>query len=70
MKLRTVRTGVGIFLVVDVLLVIWPGLVPFNRVRPFIFGLPFVMAWLTLMLILTGVALLVMEVAERRAGNR
>ncbi len=70
MKLRTVRVGVGVFLVVDVLLVTWPGLLLFNRTRPFMLGLPFVMAWLTLMLILTGVALLVMEVAERRAGNR
>ena len=70
MKPGLVRTAVVAFLVLDGVLAMWPGLVPFNRIRPFILGLPFVMAWLTFLLILVGVALLVMELAERRAGNR
>ncbi len=70
MKPRAVRTAVVAFLIVDGVLGMWPGLVPFNSIRPLVLGLPFVMAWLTLLLILVGVALLVMELAERRAGDR
>ena len=70
MKPVPVRSAVVAFLVLDGVLAMWPGLVPFNRIRPFILGLPFVMVWLTFLLILVGVALLVMELAERRAGNR
>ncbi len=70
MKPRAVRTAVVAFLIVDGVLGMWPGLVPFNRIRPLVLGLPFVMAWLTLLLILVGVALLVMELAVRRAGDR
>lgn len=69
MKTRTVRRGVAVFLVLDGLLAIWPGLLPFNRIHPLIFGLPFVMAWLTLLLLLIGVALLVMALADRKAGR-
>jgi len=50
-------------------LAIWPGLLPFNRIYPLIFGLPFVMAWLTLLLLLIGVALLVMALADRKADR-
>ncbi len=70
MKTRAVRAAVVAFLIVDGVLAMWPGLLPFNRIRPFVLGLPFVMAWLTFLLILVGMALLVMELAERRAGNR
>ncbi len=70
MKLKVVRTATVAFLLLDGFLTMWPGLVPFNRVHPLVLGLPFVMAWLTLLLLLVGVALWVLEVAERRAGNR
>ena len=70
MKLKVVRTATVAFLLLDGFLAMWPGLVPFNRVHPLVLGLPFVMAWLTLLLLLVGVALWVLEVAERRAGNR
>ena len=69
MKTSTVQGAVAAFLVLDGMLAIWPGLLPFNRIYPLIFGLPFVMAWLTLLLILIGVALLVMAVADRRSGG-
>ena len=70
MKLHTVRSTVGGFLVLNGIVAMWPGLIPFNRVRPFVLGLPFVMAWLTLLLLLVGAALWLLERAERRAGNR
>ncbi len=69
MKTTAVRGAVAAFLVLDGLLAIWPGLLPFNRIYPLIFGLPFVMAWLTLLLLLIGVALLVMALADRKAGR-
>ena len=69
MKTTAVRGAVAAFLVLDGLLAIWPGLLPFNRIYPLIFGLPFVMAWLTLLLLLVGVALLVMALADRKAGR-
>ena len=70
MKLKAVRTATVAFLLLVGFLAMWPGLLPFNRVRPLVLGLPFVMAWLTLLLLLVGVALWVLEVAERRAGTR
>ena len=70
MKLKVVRAATVAFLLLDGFLAMWPGLLPFNRVQPFVLGLPFVMAWLTLLLLLVGVALWMLEVAERRAGNR
>ncbi len=70
MKTRAVRAAVVAFLIVDGVLAMWPGLLPFNRIRPFVLGLPFVMAWLTLLLLLVGAALWLLERAERRAGNR
>lgn len=69
MKTSTVRRGVIIFLVLDGLLAVWPGLLPFNRIYPLIFGLPFVMAWLTFLMLLIGIALLVMAIADRKAGR-
>ena len=70
MKLRAVRIAVASFLVLDGIVAMWPGLIPFNRISPLVLGLPFVMAWLTLLLLLVGAALWVLELAERRAGNR
>ena len=69
MTRNRIRGAVVAFLVLDGLLAIWPGLLPFNRIYPLIFGLPFVMAWLTLLLLLIGVALLVMALADRKADR-
>ena len=69
MKTSTVRRGVVIFLVLDGLLAMWPGLLPFNRIYPLVFGLPFVMAWLTFLMLLNGIALFVMALADRAAGR-
>lgn len=36
----------------------FPGIVPFNRPRPFIFGLPFVLAWVALWIVLALIVFL------------
>ena len=69
MKTSTVRRGVAIFLVLDGLLAMWPGLLPFNRIYPLVFGLPFVMAWLTFLMLLVGIALFVVALADRADGR-
>ncbi|MDX1494089.1 MAG: DUF3311 domain-containing protein [Longimicrobiales bacterium] len=46
MKLTTARTLAGVYFVLMLVFVTWPGLVPFSRVEPLILGLPFSMAWI------------------------
>jgi hypothetical protein len=45
----------------------WPGIVPFNRIEPRVLGLPFVMFWISLWVLLVGGALAVLNVIETRA---
>lgn len=66
MSLRTARAlAVGYFLAMCVA-VTWPGLVPFSRVRPFVFGLPFVMAWLAAWVAGSAIVLWLLDRVERR----
>ncbi|MCZ6917351.1 MAG: DUF3311 domain-containing protein [Gemmatimonadetes bacterium] len=44
MKRTAVTIGFVYFAAMAVM-VTFPGIQPFNRIRPFIFGLPFVFAW-------------------------
>jgi hypothetical protein len=44
MKRATIALNIVFFLAMTVA-VTFPGIQPFNRVRPFIFGIPFVFAW-------------------------
>lgn len=39
----------------------WPGALLFNRVRPFVLGMPFSMFWVALWVVLGGVALWVID---------
>lgn len=52
---------VGFFLAYA-LAVTWPGVLPFNRVRPFVLGLPFSFAWVALWIVL---GLLVFMIVHR-----
>jgi hypothetical protein len=45
----------------------WPGLTPFNRIEPFVFGLPFIMFWIVLWVLLAGGALALLNAVETRA---
>jgi TRAP-type C4-dicarboxylate transport system permease small subunit len=59
---------VGFFLAYA-LAVTWPGVLPFNRVRPFVLGLPFSFAWVALWIVLGLVVFLIVHRAEA-AGTR
>lgn len=51
------------------LVLCWPGVLPFNRIRPFVLGLPFSFAWVILWVILGGLALLVADRSFANAAN-
>ena len=46
MRLKTARGLTVTYLLLAMFFVTWPGFLPFARVEPFIFGLPFSMAWI------------------------
>jgi|TARA_B110000263_G_C14889280_1_gene320996 hypothetical protein len=48
MSLKTARTFTGVYFIAMLIAVTWPGLVPFSRIRPFVLGLPFSLAWIAL----------------------
>lgn len=54
------------FLVVNVIAVTYPGVIPFNRVRPFVFGLPFVFFWIALWIVLAMLMLVIVDMVESR----
>ena len=63
---RSVRIAFLAFLVVNAVAVTYPGILPFNRVRPFVFGLPFVFFWVALWIVLGMVMLLIADAIESR----
>ena len=70
MSLRWTRGAVAAFFVLYVLAVIWPGILPFNRVEPRILGMPFIMAWHAGLLALTVVVLYLADRVESRERKR
>jgi hypothetical protein len=67
MTVRSARRLVFVLLGLYVVFLTWPGMVPFNRIEPLVFGLPFVLFWITLWVALLGVALALLDVAVTRA---
>ena len=67
LKILTVRRSVIAFFLLFVLLVIWPGMLPFNRIQPLVLGLPFSMAWIAGWVVLSFLALVILDRAETRA---
>jgi hypothetical protein len=45
MTLRAARLLTGTYLILMAVAVTWPGMVPFARIRPMVFGLPFSFFW-------------------------
>jgi hypothetical protein len=70
MKIQTVRRGAGLFFILFVLAVTWPGMVPFNRIDPLILGLPFSMFWIALWVFLSFLVLLLVHGRERRDSGK
>lgn len=58
------------WLIAATVLLCFPGIVPFNRIRPTVLGLPFVFAWVALWVVLALVVFLAVDaVVGREAGN-
>jgi hypothetical protein len=70
LKIRVVRGCVVAFFILFALFVTWPGMLPFNRIRPSILGLPLSMAWIAGWVILSFVALVVLDRAEANERRR
>ncbi len=70
MSLRAARTLAATFLVLMLLALTWPGLIPFDRVEPYVLGLPFVMAWITGWVVLSIPVLWLLDRVEARARER
>lgn len=70
MRIRWVRRGAAAFFLLFTVAVTWPGMLPFNRIRPWILGLPFSMAWLALWVVLSFLVLLAVDRAEERSRKR
>jgi hypothetical protein len=47
----------------------WPGALPFNRIRPFVLGVPFSLAWVTLWVILGGLTIWALDRAIRHDAD-
>ena len=69
MSLRTARALAVAYFVLAMVAVTWPGLVPFARIEPLIFGLPFSMAWIAAWISGSVVVLYLLDRVERRFRN-
>lgn len=56
------------FFVLYALAVTWPGMIPFNRIRPFVLGLPFSLVWPALWIVL-GLLVFVLLEWRRAPGS-
>ena len=65
--LRRVRRFVVAFFLVMTVAVTWPGMVPFNRIRPLVLGLPLSLVWPALWIVAGCAVLFVLEWAWERA---
>lgn len=66
MSLRLARTLTGVYFGLMLVFVTWPGLIPFARVEPLIFGLPFSMAWIAGWIVGSVVVLYLLDGVEKR----
>jgi len=66
MNLRTARILTGTYFTLFLLAVTWPGLLPFARIRPFVLGLPFSLAWIAAWIAGSVVVLYLLDLVERR----
>lgn len=69
MSLKTARVLAGAYFVLMLLSVTWPGLVPFSRVEPLIFGLPFSMAWIAAWIAGSVIVLYLLDRVENRHAD-
>ncbi len=70
MSLRWIRRGAAVFFILFTVAVTWPGMVPFNRIQPWILGLPFSMAWIALWVVLSFLVLFAVDRVEEKSRER
>jgi hypothetical protein len=58
MRARRARRSLLVFAALFAVAVTWPGIVPANRFRPTLFGLPFTLVWVGLWIVIGFVVLL------------
>jgi hypothetical protein len=58
-----------VFFAVYAIALSYPGALPFNRIRPFIFGLPFSFAWVLLWVVLAFLVFIILDRAEVAHGE-
>ncbi len=54
------------YLVLSAIAITWPGMLPFDRIRPLVLGLPFSLFWVAVWVALGGVALWAVDRLEAR----
>ena len=67
MSRRAGRILFACFFLAYAIAVTWPGLLPFNRVRPLVLGLPFSFAWVALWIVLGFLVFLTVDRTESAA---
>ena len=70
MSVRGAQRLFVIYLLAMAVFLTYPGIAPFNRVRPFILGLPFNIVWVAAWVALGLVVLLVVDAAITRAERQ
>lgn len=63
---RRVRFMFAAFMVMYVLAVTYPGITPFNRIYPLVFGLPFVFFWIVVWIVIGLIVLAIADSVESR----
>jgi len=57
------------FFIAYAIVLTFPGVLPFNRIRPLVFGLPFSFAWVVLWVVLSFGVFLIVDRAESADGE-
>ena len=66
MTVRGGRILFAVFLCAFAVAVAGPAMIPFNRIEPLILGLPLSMAWIVFWVVLSGIALFLLDRSESR----
>ncbi len=69
MSAPAARRLVVAYIVASAFFLTFPAILPFNRIEPRVFGMPFVMIWVAAWVALGFFVLLIMELAQTRAEN-
>ena len=66
MNFKTARILAAAYHILMLYFVTWPGLLPFAKVEPLVFGLPFTMAWIAAWISGSVVVLILLDTVEKR----